>query len=73
MNYIAEIQPTAADLLEAMACLIEENASLRQQLGKVTLSDRRISYTREELERGRSLCPQAFISPTSLLVVKLDS
>lgn len=66
-------QPTAAELLEAMAVLIVKNDALRVTAGKHCLSQGRVTFDREALERGRSLAPTAFINEGNCLVVKLES
>lgn len=56
-----------------MALLIVENDALRIETGKVTLCNGRRTYTREALERGRSMGPMAFIDGNGNLVVRMES
>ena len=67
------IQPTACELLEAMALLVSENEQLRANQHNASPVYGRRDFTREDLERGRQLAPQAFIHANGNLVVKLDS
>lgn len=68
-----DIQPTACELLEAMALLISENEQLRANGGNTSAVYGKREFTRDDLERGRQLAPMAFMSGAGTLVVKLDS
>jgi hypothetical protein len=66
------IQPTADELLHAMAILIVENDSLRLATGKHTLGEGRRTYDRERLDEARQLKPTATISHSNTLVVSIN-
>ena len=69
---IHSIQPTADELLHAMALLIVENDAFRLSSGKHTLGEGRRTYTRERLDEARQLKPTATISHSNTLVVSLN-
>lgn len=69
---IPPIQPTADELLHAMALLILENDAFRASSGKHTLSEGRRTFTRERLDEARPLNPTATISHSNTLVVSIN-
>jgi hypothetical protein len=68
-----ELQPTAADMISAMGLLVSENEQLRANQNNASPIYGRRDFTREDLERGRQLAPQVFVTHDGHLVVKLDS
>ena len=68
-----ELQPTAADMISAMGLLVSENEQLRANQNNATPIYGRREFTREDLDRGRQLAPQAFITLSGVFVVKIDS
>ncbi len=69
---IHPIQPTADELLHAMALLIVENDAFRASSGKLTLGEGRRTYERERLDEARQLKPTATISHSGTLVVSIN-
>lgn len=67
-----DLQPTADELLHALALVTVERDSLRVAAGKHVLSEGRVTYTRERLEEARQLKPTAIISPSGSLVVSIN-
>lgn len=59
--------------MEAAALLLLQRDAMLIAGDKPNMSPGRVEFTREELERGRQLAPQAFISRSGSLVIKLDS
>jgi hypothetical protein len=68
---MSEPNPVAEDLLNAMALLYLERAALRDELGYEPQGRSR-TFTKQDLERGATLGPLAFIDDDEL-VFRLES
>lgn len=69
---IHPIQPTADELLHAMALLIVENDAWRASSGKPVLSEGRRTWERDRLAEARALRPTAELTRLGTLVVSIN-
>lgn len=65
------LQPMAAELLDACACLIVEADTYRDRLGLPPLGGRR-KFTAEDRRKGHSLGPLALLDDEGL-VIRLEN
>lgn len=66
-----QLQPTACELLSALAITISENEQLRGNQNNASPIYGRRDYSAEDLRRGADLTPQAIFRDGNL-IVKID-
>lgn len=68
-----QLEPTNRELLSIIALLIEENISLKSQLGKHSIHDSRRVFAADDVRRGLCLCPAVTVTNSRSVVVNLES
>lgn len=72
LNTCPQLQPTAAELLNALAITINENEQLRGNMNNASAIYGRRDYSNDDLRRGAELKPQANFRDGTL-IVKIDN
>ena len=68
-----EVTPKAADLVAVIALLSIEADSLRERVGQCGIRFHKRIFTREDIERGLSLCAKANTARSGSVEIRIES